>query len=147
MTFDFVPPAEFYRILEQDQEFCSALGSAVLAAGKLESSLREYFLRRGLPDPGGTATLGHLAKKLDEAGLLSTNGREILAVLKTQRNYLAHNLFALFQGRINQTILTVDELIEMDTAYFVEIATQLEEDLNGIAKLVERADERAPQLW
>jgi hypothetical protein len=59
-----------------------------------------------------------------------------LEMLKNQRNYLAHNLFDLLIGLIEETLLPRDELLDSDVHTYTEKAWLLEENLNGLADIV-----------
>ncbi len=64
-----------------------------------------------------------------------------LEQLNTQRNYLAHNIYALFTGRVEETILPREKLLDSDIDVFTERAWQLTENLNGLAEIVVKYNE------
>ena len=49
MSFDFVAPQEFFRLLYQESEFCDGVGKVMLAAGMLETDLSEVIEESVLP--------------------------------------------------------------------------------------------------
>ena len=64
-----------------------------------------------------------------------------LEQLNTQRNYLAHNIYALFSGLVEETILTRKNLLDSDIDVFTERTWQLTENLNGLANIVAKYGE------
>lgn len=129
---------EFFDMLYADSAFCEALGRMTLAAGRFESTLREYLRLRGVivPDQG---SLGLLVAALEKHGMLSENGIRILRVHKLQRNYLTHSLFDLYAARINEAVLPRTNLVPGDVSTFAEKAWELEGNLTGLTHAVESA--------
>ncbi len=135
-----LPPDEFYQELSLDDEFCKELGRAMLAAGRLETELIRYLSRSGVSDNLRKANLGRLIRVAKKREVLS----QLVPALETlnfQRNYLAHNIHALFSGLIEETVLERTGLLDSDTHLFMERAWQLAEDLNSLAVIVEKYDE------
>jgi len=134
-----VPTAglDFYELLSSDDEFCKELGRAVLAAGRLESGLKR-FLNRHAPEAETTkATLGRLIGFAEQRNLL-TKLIPALKTLKDQRNYLTHNIHALFSELIEETILEREGLLDSDVDLFTERASQLKANLDGLAEILEK---------
>lgn len=128
---------EFYTLLYDDEEFCAELGRAILAAGRLETALKR-FLNSHAPGADTTkATLGRLIKYAENHDLL-TGLLPTLEMLTDQRNYLTHNIHALFSGLVEETILEKHGLLDSDVDLFIERAWQLKRNLNGLADIVER---------
>ena len=128
---------DFYALLVKDDRFCAELGRAVLSAGRLESALVTYIRVHAPEEDTSRATLGHLITYAKKHGLL----RKILPVfesLRDQRNYLTHNIHALFSGLVEETILERTELLDSDVDTFTERAWQLRENLNGLADIIFR---------
>lgn len=48
---------EFYELLEEDENFCCALGKVMLTASKLEILLKQYLRLNGKEVPEKRATL------------------------------------------------------------------------------------------
>lgn len=113
---------EFFERLYDDQSFCEAVGRMVLAASQLESSLRVFLGLFGQDGRETKATLGRLTQLLDDAGLLTQDGKRVFDDMTLKRNYLTHNLHALFADRIEETILPRTDLWESDVDYFTERA-------------------------
>ena len=129
---------DFYNLLHEDGEFCTALGRAVLAAGRLEAAVTSH-LRRHVPNANTErAPLGKLVHYAEQQGLL-TDLTPALRHLATQRNYLAHKVYALFAGSIEETILPRSNLIDSDVWGFTERAWLLANDLDAVAALVDKA--------
>ena len=133
-------PAEgldFFNLLYEDDEFCMELGRAILAASRLESELTQFFNANVSNEKIADASLGRLivfAKKHE----LIENMIPVLEMLKTQRNYLSHNLHALFSGLVEETILQRTDLLDSDVDTFIDRAWQLKENLNGLAEIIAR---------
>lgn len=126
---------DFYALLCADDEFCKELGRAVLAAGRLESALRKYLDKHTPETKTAKATLGNLVRFAKQHQLL-TGMIPVLVTLRDQRNYLTHNVHALFSGLIEETILEGSGLLDSDVDLFVERAWQLRGNLDGMADIV-----------
>ena len=61
-----------------------------------------------------------------------------LETVRDQRNYLAHNIHALFAGIVEETILSRSDLLDSDIDTFTDRAWQLKENLNGMADIIAR---------
>jgi hypothetical protein len=133
-------PEEFYAELSLDDDFCKELGKAVLAAGRLESELTRYLTNAGVSTALRKANLGRLIQVAKKHELLS-DLVSVMEELNGQRNYLAHNIHALFHGLIEETVLERTGLLDSDTHTFMERAWQLSENLNGLADIVAKYDE------
>lgn len=133
-------PEEFYVELSHDDEFCKELGKAMLAAGRLESELIRYLTNAGVSRDLRKADLGRLIKASEKHALLSDLVPHFKE-LNSQRNYLAHNIHALFHGLIEETILERNGLLDSDTYTFAERAWQLSDNLNGLANIVANYNE------
>lgn len=126
---------EFYKLLYEYDDFCKELGKAVMAAGRLEAELITYINSKGLGEKTRNANLGKLVAILKKHNLLEKMV-PVLEHIKDQRNYLAHNIYALFSGLIDETILERDGLLDSDVASYTERAWQLQENLNGLADII-----------
>ena len=104
---DFEDSTEFFELLYNDVRFCEGLGKVMLAAGKLERTLQSYLSSKGIEPKNKRATLGVLVGLLKESGLLSSNGKMHFDDLLLKRNYLAHSLYDLFSGNIEQSIFII----------------------------------------
>lgn len=126
---------EFYKLLYADDEFCKELGRAVLATGRLETELIKYMDNKNVGEKTKKATLGILIEYARKHELL-TKMVPVLEILRDQRNYLAHNIYALFSGFIEETILPGSGLLNSDVDLFTDRVCQLTEDLNWLADVV-----------
>ena len=117
----------------------------MLAASKLETSLRKYLKNRKIPH-NPKSTLGNLVFKLEENNLLSFNGKIIFTDLAKKRNYLAHSLYDLFTKEIEETILEREDLTEGDTDIFIYRARQLARDFLLFSEIVEKANIKTDKL-
>lgn len=145
MTFDFVPPEQFFELLYNDIEFCDGVGKVMLSASKLETNLRKYLKDKHITSRS-KSTLGNLVTKLIENNLLSRNGEMHFKDLALKRNYLAHSLYDLFTKEIEETMLEREKLVAEDTDIFIYRAYQLAEDFLHFAKIVSKADINANKL-
>jgi hypothetical protein len=123
-----------YEILREDTDCCAALGRIMLAGAQLETNLRVFLTLNGVKIKA-TSTLGGLVQKLREHALLSDNGYNIMLNLKLQRNYLTHSLYDLFAKQIDEHLMSREELA--DVGLLEERASLLEQNLNGLTKIVE----------
>lgn len=132
-----VTGAEFFKLIAKNEEYCAELGRTILAAGRLESVLRLYLSNNGPTEIQAKATLGYLIKYANDHTLL-TDIVPALEMIKTQRNYLTHNIYDLLMGMIKQTILEGADLLDSDVHTYIERASQLRENLNALADIVDR---------
>ncbi len=128
---------DFFQILYSSEEFCCELGRVVLAAGKLEALLIQVIRAESHPINSKYATLGSLIKHVEKCDRLKAL-KPHLEMLKKQRNYLTHNIYALLFGHIDETILEASELVESDVHTYKERAFVLCENLNLISELIEK---------
>lgn len=128
---------EFFNQLSDDEDFCKELGRAMLAAGRLEAELIRYFSITGIDETTNKANLGRLLRIAKKNEIL-VKMIPALEMLNEQRNYLAHNIYALFSGQVEETILPRSVLIDSDIDVFTERAWQLKENLNGLANIVSK---------
>jgi hypothetical protein len=78
------------------------------------------------------ATLGQLIAGM-KAARLQENMLPALAMILKQRNYLSHNIYRLFAGSIEETILPRSQLLDSDIDCFTERAWQLADNLDVLA--------------
>jgi len=128
---------EFYALLYEDDNFCKELGRAVLAAGRLESALKRYIFSHAPKENTTKATLGRLIEFSKQHQLL-LKMLPVLETLKDQRNYLTHNIHALFSGLVEETILERTGLLDSDVDLFTDRASQLKENLNALADILSK---------
>ncbi|MFA6282802.1 MAG: hypothetical protein WCT30_05295 [Desulfurivibrionaceae bacterium] len=127
--------SDFFRLLYADDKFCAELGRAVLAAGRLESILKQYIAKHAAETNTSKAALGELIKFARKHTLLHQM-LPALETLKDQRNYLTHNIHALLSGLVEETILEGYGLLDSDIHTYTELAWQLKENLNGLADII-----------
>ncbi|MFH0958310.1 MAG: hypothetical protein V1897_06365 [Pseudomonadota bacterium] len=75
---------EFFSMLYEDDGFCKQLGRTTLAAGRLESNLKQYLHVRGVT-VREKAPLGEIIKQLRKGQFISDNGKAVLNTLAWQR--------------------------------------------------------------
>jgi len=126
---------KFFDLLYADNEFCGELGRVMLAAGRLETELKLYLTANSIKYNTKHATLGDLLDLAKKQKLL-TKMLPALDLLRFQRNYLTHSLNALFSGLIEETVLPRSDLLDSDIVTFTELAWQLAENLDGLAKIL-----------
>ena len=123
-----------------DDDFCKQLGKAILSAGRLESELIIYIQNNHSKSNVSKANLGRLIGFAEKHELLS-NMVPVLKVINEQRNYLAHNIHALFTGLIEETLLPCSDLLDSDIDVFTDRAWQTTEGVNALADIVAKYNE------
>lgn len=127
---------EFYNLLNQSDEFTSELGKVALASGKLEVELINFLTRNEINENYKKATLGTLIGITNENNLLTSNEKIVFEMISKQRNYITHNIYALFTDLIDETFLEKENLLDSDVHLFIERAWQLRQNLNGLAVII-----------
>lgn len=127
---------EFYNLLNQSEEFTSELGKVTLASGRLEAEFILYLSKNKVKGNYKKATLGTLIRIANENKLLSDNESLIFEQILKQRNYITHNIYALFSDLINETIMEKENLLDSDVILYTERAWQLRENLNGLSDII-----------
>lgn len=127
---------EFYQLLFESEEFTSELGKVTLAASNLEAKLIGLLVKNQVLKNYPKATLGKLIELVKRNQLLDENGILALKSLTQQRNYLTHNLYHLFSGSIDETIVERDNLLDSDVIMFTDWAWQLAENLRHLADII-----------
>lgn len=130
---------EFYKLLYESTEFCSVLGQVTLASGQLEAELTLLIMRKHVPVTMESQSLGRLIKVADKHNVLGRNEIVCLYELCKQRNYLMHNIYALFSELIEETRLERSGLLDSDVHTYIERAWQLRENLIGLTEIVSKA--------
>ena len=132
---------DFYNLLTESDEFTSELGKVTLASGKLESELIILFKRSGINGSYERSTLGTLIDYAEKNKLLDRNVIMALKTTSKQRNYIMHNIYALFTDLIGETILDKNNLLDSDVHLYFERARQLNKNLNSLANIIKRTNE------
>lgn len=127
----------FFDLLLRHDAFCKELGVSMLLSSKLESILAEWLGDAQIKISKNKQTLGHLIKLAYENNMISGNLKNVLSLLKIQRNYLAHSIYDLLNFKIDETILERDSLNYADTLLYTERAANLNENLRAIIKVIE----------
>jgi hypothetical protein len=127
---------EFYDLLFKSNEFCAELGRMTLAASQLEALLILLLKQKTVVQKIDGAPLGRLIKIARENGLLDQNELSWLDDLSAQRNYLTHNIYALFICLIEETRLERSNLVDSDVSTYTERVWQLRENLLCLASIV-----------
>lgn len=127
---------DFYKLLTQSEKFTSELGKVTLASGKLETELILYLTRKQIVGNYRKATLGKLLKIANRNNLFCENEKNCFNMILEQRNYITHNLHALFADLIDETILEKDNLLDSDVHLYIDRTWQMTENINGLADIV-----------
>ncbi len=127
---------EFYNLLNQSEEFTSELGKVALASGRLEVEFILYLTENDVKGNYKKATLGTLIRIANENKLLSENENLIFKQISKQRNYITHNIYALFSDLIDETIMEKEKLLDSDVHLYTERAWQLRDNLNGLSDVI-----------
>lgn len=136
-----VSGAEFFSLLEESEDFCVMLGRVVLAAGRLEALICEVVESEKTNVDLNYATLGKLISHVRDSSVLKDLAMS-LDMLKTQRNYLTHNIYQLLSDRIPQTILEREGLLDSDVTTYIGRARELADNLNHLSDIVARRRRR-----
>ena len=105
-------------------------------SGKLEAELIRFLMRNEIKGEYKEATLGKLIKIAEENKLLTNNQIIALKMVKDQRNYITHNIYALFTNLKDETILEKENLLDSDVLLYIERAWQLKKNLDGLADIL-----------
>lgn len=134
----------FYDLLFTDEEFCSEMGRVALASSQLEAELTLLLASKRVPERLEGKTLGALSRLARKHKSLDENTLSALDDLCWQRNYLTHNIYALFIGLIEETRLDRSNLLDSDVQTYTERAWQLRKNLAGVAKIIARSRKSEP---
>ena len=127
---------KFFDLLFQSDEFNVEMGKVMLAAGQLEAELMLYLIRKGVKVKFEQLTLGRLISVCKKNDTFNRNLINALELLRDQRNYLTHNIFALLTNQINETVLEGRNLLDSDAHTYTERAWQLKKNLIDITELI-----------
>ncbi len=127
---------KFYKLLIESDEFTSELGKVALASGKLEAELILFLRRRGIVGKYDKATLGNLIEIANKNKLIDNNMRTALKQISKQRNYITHNIYALFIDLIDETILEKENLLDSDVHLYTERAWILKKNIYGLSEII-----------
>ena len=127
---------EFYKLLHESEQFTSELGKVTLASGKLETELKFLFIENQISGDYSKATLGKLIEVAEKNNLFDKNWITALRQISKQRNYITHNIYALFSDLIEETILEKTDLLDLDVSLYISRVWHLNQDLDGLANLI-----------
>ena len=127
---------DFYNLLFKSHEFLIELGKVTLASQKLEAELFILLKRGGVQIVQEKPTLGTLIGLGTKNQLFTQSLSEALREICSKRNYLTHNVYALFSEQIDETIFERDNLLDTDVTLYIERASQLHWDLMGFAEII-----------
>lgn len=129
---------DFYRLLYESPEFCTELGKVILASGQLEAELIRLLQKREIPDKVEGRPLGRLIEIATKHKIFSEKEIYWLNELCKQRNYLMHNIYALFVEIIDETLLERSNLLESDVQTYIERVWQVNDNLIHLAEIVRK---------
>ena len=130
-------PHEFYQLLYNSTEFTSELGKMTLAVGRLEAKLKALLIRAGIRTNLKKDTLGLLAAKLANYHGIKPDELSLLNEIRTQRNYLTHNLYALMSSQIDEGSITGIDLLPRDVAAYIKKAKALVEHIHEFIDILD----------
>jgi hypothetical protein len=133
---------EFYQLLKQSEEFTSELGKVTLASGMLEAELIILLKNNNVKGKYKRATLGTLIDLIETNNLLSNNLIMVLKDISSKRNYITHNIYALFTDLLDETILEKNNLIDTDVLLYIERAWQLAENIDGVSGIIKKENNK-----
>ena len=126
----------FYNLLMESDEFNKELGKLTLAAGRLEAELIHLYKRKGVNEDLSRFTLGRLIQYGNRNNLIEFNLASALKTTCTQRNYITHNIYALFSNLEDETMLPKDDLIDTDVLVYIEKVWETRKNLIILADLL-----------
>ena len=129
---------EFFNLLFESDDFNAELGKVTLAAGRLEAEMMLYLIRNEVKENISRFTLGQLIKIGKKNNLLDRNLTVALEQICMQRNYLTHNIYALFIELIDETVLERSNLLDTDVLTYIDRAWQLRINLNDLANIISK---------
>jgi hypothetical protein len=127
---------DFYNLLINSDEFTSALGRVALHSGKLEAELILLLSRNKAKENFSKKTLGALIDIAQNNNLLNNNLVAALKQISKQRNYITHNIYALFIDIVDETMLEKRDLLDSDVHTYLARVYQLNENLESLACLI-----------
>lgn len=133
---------EFYNLLCESEEFTSELGKVALSSGKLEAQLIIFLEQKSIKGNFKRATLGTLVNLAEKNDLLNKNIINVLKEISKQRNYITHNIYALFIDLVSETILEKNNLLDSDVNLYIERAWQLKKNIEGLSDIIKKENER-----
>lgn len=131
---------KFYNLLIESKEFTSELGKVTLASGKLEAELTLFLIRKGIEGDYGRVTLGPLINKVKKNNLLDKNMVIALEQISIQRNYIMHNIYALFTGLKDETILEKNNLLDSDVLLYFERVWELKKNIDDLTDIINKKE-------
>ena len=129
---------DFFNLLYQSKEFTSEFGQMIIASAKLEAELILLLKKSNSKGIIKKYSLGKLIHIAYNNQLLSDNEFETFKLLKNQRNYMTHNLYALFNYSIEESILARENLLDSDVFYYTETAWEIKENLNNLVDIIKQ---------
>jgi hypothetical protein len=132
----------FYNLLFESNEFISELGKVTMASGRLEAELVIFLKKNEIKGNYHKATLGTLISKIKVNSLLDKNIIHALEQISIQRNYLIHNIYALFSDQLDETIIEKHNLLDTDVITYLDRAWQLKENLIGLSDIIAKENNK-----
>ena len=129
---------DFFNLLMASKEFNQELGQVTLSAGRLEAELIQMYKRKGYGDNFSRMTLGRLIQFGEDNSLLDRNLTAALKMTCKQRNYITHNIYALFSDMIDETMLPKADLIDTDVLTYTEKAWETKKNLLDLAGIISK---------
>lgn len=129
---------KFYELLMESTEFTSEMGKLTLNSGKLEAELILLLNRNNVEGKFNKASLGNLIRISYENKLLTDNELLSFELISKQRNYLTHNIYALLNYQIDETILERENLLDSDVHTYIERAWVLNDNIKGLTEIIKR---------
>jgi len=129
---------DFFNLLMESEEFNIEMGKLTLAAGRLEAELIHFYKRKGVNENLSRYTLGKLIQYGKSNKLLERNLASALESTCKQRNYITHNIYALFMELLDETMLPKKDLIDTDVLTYTDYAWETKNNLIGLADLISK---------
>lgn len=128
----------FFNLLIKSKEFNMELGKLVLYSGRLESEMILFFRRNFFNKFKINLTLGGLIKFGETNKLFDKNLIISLNMVCKQRNYLTHNIYALFIELADVTILERENLLDTDVLLYMDKVYVLNENIKHLTEIINK---------
>lgn len=128
----------FFNLLIKSKEFNMELGKLVLYSGRLESEMILFFRRNFFNKFKINLTLGGLIKFGETNKLFDKNLIISLNMVCKQRNYLTHNIYALFIELADVTILERENLLDTDVLSYIDKVYVLNENIKHLTEIINK---------
>ena len=116
-----------------------------LAVGRLEATLKSFLIKAGIRTNLKKDTLGLLAARLaNYYNDMRSDELSLLNEIRTQRNYLTHNLYSLISNQIDEGSITGIGLLPLDVGAYIINTKALVEHIDVFIDILDRKLQELP---